>query len=493
MGKAIDALENALIEIQSDGEFFLNEEFMNDIFKRIYTDDDGNAAPLQPLEDAMQYMFEEKQTNQLDGSKVLPYDVLNAELFYPTREENIATTEFVTQLAVEVADCMLQELRDPKKATSDYLSSGGGKFSWGETTDEDHIMCIGKMATNDPAESPFASLTVQLQSFGRVLGIHSSGVGHARVNGDFKRDHKDGTSDGAYLKLSPDMRQSLLRFALSIAPRVRKSEKTALDKQHEAKKKRQNLLRQRKMLAAQEDYANALTLIDMFYSPACWRSKSVAKTEFEKLPSRTAKLNSVKEQIRIRVKGFGWTDLHHPWSENGVEFSPEHLLSHLMDKIIPEQNKRQLPIEPTMNLPSRKHLPQLGTQTLDVAKLEERYESERETAVAEAIKLREQMENEGATDRHERLQPSVSPAVNEDLIGSEIEILYSYKEPDGSAVDQWCQGIVVAIKTRNRVHIQWRESTLREGDLSITEEVLMKSKWNKHVLGGWRYSLDSLT
>ena len=70
----------------------------------------------------------------------------------------------------------------------------------------------------------------------------------------------------------------------------------------------------------------------MFYSPARWRSKSVvvAKREFEKLPSQTAKRNSVKEQIRIRVKGFGRTDLHHPWSENGVEFSPEQLLSHLM-------------------------------------------------------------------------------------------------------------------------------------------------------------------
>ncbi len=38
-----------------------------------------------------------------------------------------------------------------------------------------------------------------------------------------------------------------------------------------------------------------------------------------------------------------------------------------------------------------------------------------------------------------------------------------------------CQGIVVAVKTRNRVHIQWSESTLHEGDISITEEVLMKS------------------
>ena len=108
-----------------------------------------------------------------------------------------------------------------------------------------------QLTTNNPAESPFASVIVQLQSFGCVLGIHSSGVGHAHVNGDLKHDCKDGTSDGAYLKLSPNRRQSLLSFALSIASRVGKSEKTALalDKQHKAKKKQQNrLLRQKCLL-----------------------------------------------------------------------------------------------------------------------------------------------------------------------------------------------------------------------------------------------------
>ena len=44
---------------------------------------------------------------------------------------------------------------------------------------EEHTACIGKNATNDPAESPFAPLTRQLQCFGRILGIHASAVGHA--------------------------------------------------------------------------------------------------------------------------------------------------------------------------------------------------------------------------------------------------------------------------------------------------------------------------
>jgi hypothetical protein len=87
------------------------------------------------------------------------------------------------------------------------------------------------------------------------------------------------------------------------------------------------------------------------------------------------------------------------------------------------------------------------------------------------------------------LQPT-RPEVNEDLIGAELEILYSYVEPDGSNKNMWCQGVVVAVLPRNKVHIEWEQSTLREGDESITEKVLLKTKYNKHVIGGWRYSIE---
>ena len=107
----------------------------------------------------------------MDGSRVLPFDKLKAELFYPEMTENIATKALATNMAVYMDSCLLTELMYPKKATSDYLSSGEGKLSWGYTTEEEHQACICMMASNDPSESPFATLTIQIQSFGRVLGI----------------------------------------------------------------------------------------------------------------------------------------------------------------------------------------------------------------------------------------------------------------------------------------------------------------------------------
>jgi hypothetical protein len=76
------------------------------------------------------------------------------------------------------------------------------------------------------------------------------------------------------------------------------------------------------------------------------------------------------------------------------------------------------------------------------------------------------MEDDGIIDRHERLQPA-QPEVDDDLINAEIEILYSYVEPDGSTKNMWCQGKVVAVRTRNRIHIELDASTLREGDEPI--------------------------
>ena len=54
------------------------------------------------------------------------------------------------------------------------------------------------------------------------------------------------------------------------------------------------------------------------------------------------------------------------------------------------------------------------------------------------------MEEQGITDRHERMQP-MRPAVNENLVGQDIEQLWMFDEEDGTTILQWCQGIFVAM------------------------------------------------
>ena len=163
-------------------------------------------------------------------------------------------------------------------------------------------------------------------------------------------------------------------------------------------------------------------------------------------------------------------------------------MKHLINNIIPQQNKRGVPDSPTLELPSRRHTCQLGTVTADVGNLDTCYEVEKESIIVEAVKMRDELEAQGETDRYEKLQPS-RPEVDEQLIGQGIEQLWIYEEEDGEKSPQWCQGVVVAIKNRSKMHIQWNKNCSRHGGLPITEEALMRSKYNKHVEGGWRMHL----
>lgn len=102
------------------------------------------------------------------------------------------------------------------------------------------------------------------------------------------------------------MQQSLMCFAFDVAPAVEKAKKTALDKQQDSKRRKKISLF-KKMIAIQNEYANALTYIDMYQSPAC----SDAKKSFNKLNSRAAKLETIKVENLYTCDCFGWRDLHH--------------------------------------------------------------------------------------------------------------------------------------------------------------------------------------
>jgi len=63
-----------------------------------------------------------------------------------------------------------------------------------------------------------------MQQFGTILGMHALAIGQAKMNEDFKRDGQGKESTGSFLRLPKEMKESLLRLALSIAPNVRRNE-----------------------------------------------------------------------------------------------------------------------------------------------------------------------------------------------------------------------------------------------------------------------------
>ncbi len=155
-----DILHEKLSIIKTDRSKLLNEDFVMNIF-------DNLAQELPPFADHLEYIFEMKENTTIDDKiKVLPAGLIQCELFYPIHVENQESTKLVKKLADDVSLVWINELEDPKKATSYHLSSSEGKWSWGQTPDVKKKAGLGKQATNDIAESPFAVMKEEYHKFG---------------------------------------------------------------------------------------------------------------------------------------------------------------------------------------------------------------------------------------------------------------------------------------------------------------------------------------
>ena len=70
------------------------------------------------------------------------------------------------------------------------------------------------------------------------------------------------------------------------------------------------------MEKASEYYFEAIYYHRMYYSMACWKGSASRVNEgLKKLTSKMAKYDALKENIMIRVKGFGWEWAKYAWTK----------------------------------------------------------------------------------------------------------------------------------------------------------------------------------
>ncbi len=74
------------------------------------------------------------------------------------------------------------------------------------------------------------------------------------------------------------------------------------------------------------------------------------------------KWETLKENISIRVKGFGWDQFGIAWTQNRQDFSIKELAKHLRD-VLKFKLLATIPTEPAETMKMRKFVPALGTMT----------------------------------------------------------------------------------------------------------------------------------
>ena len=162
---------------------------------------------------------------------------------------------------------------------------------------------------------------------------------------------------------------------------------------------------------ASESYIDAIYYHEMFHSNACWKTSSMVDRELKKIRSKSAKLNALKENIRMRVLGLGWKDLATPWSRDSRELTPDQLTDHLK-KIISYQRTRGIPKNPPVDLPRQKMLPTLGTKTSTLSLIEKKYNDQSDKFETDWKNERAERELAGIGDRYNNMQPLYMTSVD---------------------------------------------------------------------------------
>jgi hypothetical protein len=118
------------------------------------------------------------------SDRVLVIDDALHELFWPTKKRNLETTQYCYTLATEIATTLLTELEDTTKATFEYLSAAGGKYSQAVIDRSEEMATLGMRANNDPSKGTFATFTDILCGAGRIHLSSASAIGQMGYNKD---------------------------------------------------------------------------------------------------------------------------------------------------------------------------------------------------------------------------------------------------------------------------------------------------------------------
>lgn len=134
-----------------------------------------------------------------------------------------------------------------------------------------HLM--GVHATNDIAERSFAGLTSQLESFGRDDLASLAGVSDLMQNGFLKRPTTrkaiNANSRGMFHCMMEGLRLSFGKAAENHSPETIRANNVWLQRLHEAKRQKEELLKQAGIEKAREEFIHCLTYHLMWKSERC--------------------------------------------------------------------------------------------------------------------------------------------------------------------------------------------------------------------------------
>ena len=298
-------------------------------------------------------------------------------------------------------------------------------------------------------------------------------------------------------QFSSKIQRCLMLVAIEDSPTTKRANHSSLELQRKCREKKADLLKEFNLEKTKEDLLEATYYYRMYFSEACWKGdKRLVKRNLGKLTSKTAQLDALKENIRMRVKGCGFEMAHITWSFRRKQRSVKELADKL-EWIIEWEKSQVVPAEPHMELPQRRKDATLGTQTLESNELDEKYEKKATSIRVGVEKLRRTREARGEGSIFTSMQPLVKPDLNE-LMKKRIDVLFPFDvDSDGrkETVLRWCQGVVIKVYENQKkpvVSVKWDAMPDVDGsdECTISDVILLPTKWKKDVVMAWRMDVE---
>jgi hypothetical protein len=273
---------------------------------------------LPPFEEYWKLTFEKKQMSVVahsrkDGTKIVHMAKLRIELFSPTTPTNTKTANMVVRLGETAAKTIIIELMDTSKATYKYTNKSKSKYSYNHCGDNKKKAMLGIRATNDEAESSPGGATAQVQEYGRINISSAAAISDMNRNKYLQRERnpprkKEGAKcQGMFFGLPDDVKHGIVLVAMEDAPSTSRQNCADIQAQDTARREKEELLKEKNLEDATKEFIGGLYYHRMYFSPACWKDDyRIVARELRKLSSESAKYQALKENIQIRVKGFGW-------------------------------------------------------------------------------------------------------------------------------------------------------------------------------------------
>lgn len=497
MSRVLDTLDEKLATIKANPKLILNQRFMMDIFKEY-------REELPEFKEYWEDTFKKRQMSVVarkSGTKVMQFKEAVSHLFNPTRKTDKDTRNRVIELAKVATNSLITELHDKNKATYKYLSISNSDMCYKNCSEEMKKDFLGKKATNDEAESALGATTYEIQKGNRIGITNAAAVSDLNRNGFVHRQtsKKDKKSEGLFHQFHEKLRHAIVLVAMRDAPATKAQNDEDLELQLKAKNAKEKIAKRKNMENATEAYIEGLYYRAMYDSEACAKGDTKhVKENLNRLTSDTAKYRFLKENITIRVKGFGWDWCKHAWSKGNRKYTINELAAHLR-YIITREKTMDIPDEPTPEIQKRTDTAILGTLNDFAKNLDAKYFKDKDEFKKACEKLKREREARGEGSMYSTLQPFFRPELDE-LVGRRIDVLSSFeiKNEDGSHKEwklRWCQGEVKRVydnRKKPTVRVLWDAMPDCDGyeQPVETDQVLLQSKWNKEVDGAWRMDIE---